>query len=194
VSEDDYTFTTSAAGPLVVDFSTCASGNTVDWVLVNTDSGQTVKSVNNTCWHQETASLPAADYELKVTPWGLHSFTYSLSLFEKPAPQVFNVSLPVSISNGQPSAGAGNLETTASEDDYDFTTSGTNNIILSFSSCTGYAAAVNWTLVNTTSGATVSSNSGDCGHDTISSVPAGSYQLAITQDGYVTTYKLSISG
>ena len=96
--------------------------------------------------------------------------------------------------NGQPSAGAGNLETTASEDDYDFTTSATENVILSFSSCTGYAGSVNWTLVNTTSGSTVSSKQGDCGQDTISNVPAGSYQLAITQDGYITTYKLSISG
>ena len=192
VSEDDYTFTTTAADVLVMDFSNCSGGNTVDWAVVNTDSGQTVKSGTNTCYHQETASLPAADYELRVTPWALHSFTYNLSLFEKPAPQVFNVSLPASVSNGQPSAGAG-PETTASEDDYDFTTSATENVILSFSSCTGYAGSVNWTLVNTTSGSTVSSKQGDCGQDTISNVPAGSYQLAITQDGYITTYSLGIS-
>lgn len=64
-------------------------------------------------------SLPAGDYITEVGPGT--SGTYTLRIYEVPAPQVFAYTLGSTVSNGVPAAGAGNLETTASVDRYTFT-------------------------------------------------------------------------
>jgi hypothetical protein len=103
------------------------------------------------------------------------------------------VSLPVSISNGQPAAGARNLETTASEDDYVFSTSQAGSLILDFSACSAVNAGPKFDLVDDTTGASVSTgNAWQCGHFELDNIPAGQYRLEITDDGQPGTYDLAL--
>ena len=74
------------------------------------------------------------------------------TLIASVAPQSFNVTLPAMISNGVPQAGAGNLETAASEDQYRFTTTSAGSVKLAFSTCSAALGTVSWALVNAVHG------------------------------------------
>lgn len=144
------------------------------------------------CASKLVADVPAAQYKLAVTRNGA-SGTYSVGILVQPAPQVFDVSLPASISNGVPSSGAGNLETTASEDDYRFTTLMQGTLQLAFAGCgsmLGYY--VSWKLVNEQTGSTVYSTSA-CSTKTISALPAAPYRVVVTRNGGSGTYTLGVS-
>jgi hypothetical protein len=89
-----------------------------------------------------------------------------------------------------PAAGAGNLETTSSEDDYDFTTTASGSQRLELP-CSGDLGSVNWRLTNVTAGTAVDSDSG-CGYgQTFQNLPAADYELAVTAPGTTGTYALS---
>jgi hypothetical protein len=113
-------------------------------------------------------------------------------MYVQPPPSTFNITLPASISNGVPATGAGNLETTSSEDDFTFTTTSTSSVKLGFSGYSSSLTFVNWALIDTSSGSTVKSGL-TCSSQTVNGVPAGQYRLALTRNGYTGTYKLSLS-
>jgi len=129
-SEDDYAFTTTAAGAIQVDLSSCTSslGYYVSWSLVNAQTGLPLYSTS-ACASKLVTGVPAGQYRLVVTRNGAVG-TYNVGILVQPPTQVFAVSLPASISNGVPSSGAGNLETTASEDDYTLTTAAAGTLTL----------------------------------------------------------------
>lgn len=98
------------------------------------------------------------------------------------SPEVFDVTLPVSVSNGFPGTGAGNLETEVSSDQYRFTVpAGGQSIFLDNQSWTG---AMRWTLTNTTTGTVVDSRYSWDGDKQLNNLTAGQYTLDIagTQD------------
>ena len=122
---------------------------------------------------------------------GAHG-TYTLGLLVQPPPQLFDVTLPASISNGFPAAGAGNLETTASQDEYRFTTASTGTLQLTFGGCGGSLGYyVTWKVVNS-SGGTVASGS-NCSASSVSSLAAGQYRVVVTRNGGYDTYTLGLS-
>ncbi len=176
-SEDDYNFSIPAAGSLVMDLSPSQFWG-VDWSLVDTDSGATVASASGAGGHQVIPNLPAGDYQFAVTDHNGATGTYSVALSLQPAPDVFDVSLPASISNGVPGPGAGILETSASEDDYNFAIPAAGSLVMDLSPSQFWG--VDWKLVDTDSGATVASAIGAGGHQVIPNLPAGDYQLAVT--------------
>jgi hypothetical protein len=192
-SEDDYLFSTSAAGGLQFDFSGCGGslGYAVRWELLNAQTGASLYSTT-ACGSKLVTGVAAGQYKLAVTRNG-YSGTYGFGVLVQPPPQSFTVSLPASISNGVPASGAGNLETTASEDDYLFTTATTGTLSLAFSGCPsslGYAVA--WKLVNDQSGGTVYSTTA-CSTKAISALAAGPYRVVVTRNGYSGTYSLGLS-
>jgi hypothetical protein len=138
----------------------------------------------------EVPSLPAGQYKLEVSHQGVTG-TYGLEVLMQPAAQSFSVSSPVSISDGVPSAGAGNLETTASEDDYLFSSS-QGTVQLAFSACTGTIAYLTWDLRDATTDARIDHGQG-CGTVTEPNVPAGNYKLIVTALGMSGTYKLGLT-
>ena len=107
-------------------------------------------------------------------------------------PDQFSVSLPLTVSNGNPGAGAGNLETSSSSDVYEFTTGATHDLRFQPSSCPGYFGnQLAWQLVDTSDSSTV--DSGSCSSKTITGVAAGTYDLVVTPAGGNTgTYGLSL--
>jgi hypothetical protein len=192
-SQDEYAFTTVTLGGVQFDFANCASslGLNVAWKLVNAQSGATVFSTTG-CASKLVSDVPAGQYKLVVTRNGMTG-TYQVGILFQPPAQVFNVSLPVAVSNGVPSAGAGNLETTASQDEYAFTTSTTGTFQAAFSACSaGLGFAVNWKLVNTTSQATIFTTTA-CTTKTISALAPGSYRVVVTRNGGTGTYALGLS-
>ena len=60
-------------------------------------------------------------YEVEVTGPSSATGTYSFTLTSVAAADVFAVSIGDTISNGVPSAGAGNIETPGADDEYAFT-------------------------------------------------------------------------
>jgi len=100
--------------------------------------------------------------------------------------------LPASISDGAPTSGAGNLETTASEDQYVFSTSAIGTLHVDFSNCSSSLGGhVVWTLVNTDTGATPASGT-PCTTRQISSLAAAHYRVSVTDTGQTGTYSLAI--
>lgn len=201
-SEDVYAFATSTTERLKLSFSECSS-SAVSWTLVNA-AGAAIRSLDGACTGTIVADLPPGDYKLKVTG---AAGTYKLSLLVPLAPQVFNVTLPVSISNGSPAPGAGNVETADSEDRYRFATSAPGTLQLGFSDCAGLPllGTVTWTLVNAQTNAVValSGDGAACGSTSVI-VPAGTYQVRVSQVGantllqplaglFTKTYKLRLA-
>ncbi len=192
-SQDDYIFSTTSAGAIQVDFSNCSSslGYNVNWALVDTFTGGSVYSTTG-CGSKLVTNVPAGRYSLNVSRSGA-SGTYRVGILVQPPAQVFNVSLPATISNGVPVTGAGNLETTASEDDYVFTTSTTGTLHVAFSTCaSSLGSYVVWKLINDSSGSTVYSTS-SCSTKTISALAAGPYRIIVTHNGASGTYALSVT-
>jgi hypothetical protein len=72
----------------------------------------------------------------------------------EPKPDVFDVALPLSASDGVPSTGAGNLETTSSEDVYRFATTAKAALRVEFSDCaSSLSNSVSWRLLTDESAA-----------------------------------------
>jgi len=192
-SQDNYRFTTGALGGVQVDFASCSASLSynVTWALVDETTAATLFSTTG-CASKLVTDVPAGQYKLVVTRNGMTG-TYQVGILVQPPAQVFNVSLPVSVSNGVPSAGAGNLETTASQDEYTFTTSTTGTFQAAFSACSaGLGFAVTWKLVNTATGATIFTTTA-CTTKTISALAPGSYRVVVTRNGGTGTYALGLS-
>jgi hypothetical protein len=87
-----------------------------------------------------------------------------------------------------PAAGAGNLETMVSEDDYTFTTTATQTITVDMQSC---PTNMQWWLLN---GAGTTVASGMCADATVTNAPAGNYRIVIKPYGaYIGTYKFAVT-
>jgi hypothetical protein len=194
-AEDVYSFSTTSTKSWQFDFSQCQP--TLQWQLVNADTGATVKSVANSCSGTAVSDLPAGNYQVIVSiGGGSVTGTYKLSIYEQPPPQLFDVTLPALISDGVPAAGAGRFETPVSEDRYTFSTPSTKAFRVEFSSCfstAGGTLSFSWKLINTASGATVKIDSG-CSARTLPDLPAGSYRIEVTPSfGDTGTYKLRLA-
>jgi len=191
-SADQYAFSTVAQGNVQVDFSSCASslGFNVDWKVIDGDSGATFYSATG-CGSTLVPNLPAGQYRLVVTRNG-HTGSYSVGIGLQPSPQFFILSLPASISNGNPAVGAGNLETSSSQDNYRFTTTSTGGVQIDFSNCASTLAYnVSWNLMNEATGSSVYSTTG-CSSKLVADVPSGQYRLVVTRSGMTGTYNVGV--
>ncbi|WP_157518680.1 VWD domain-containing protein, partial [Herbidospora mongoliensis] len=91
-------------------------------------------------------------------------------------PQAFPVALPLEVSGGEPVAGAGNLETVVSMDQYQFTLAQPGALYVDVKNCPD----LKWTLLN---GSGTSVASGYCSDKEIRNLPAGSYRLNVQSQG-----------
>ncbi|RPF21309.1 VWD domain-containing protein [Myceligenerans xiligouense] len=108
-SIDRYNFTVTTAGEYQIDVPFLT-----DYIITEAQTGDVVLESNI----DQRIDLTAADYVIQLGP-GL-KLTYTLQIFEIPAPQTFAYELGTTVSNGVPAAGAGNLETISSIDRYAF--------------------------------------------------------------------------
>jgi uncharacterized protein YdeI (BOF family) len=152
-------------------------GGKLAWTLTNDTTGAVVKTGD--CGDAQTDPLPAGTYRLDVTPGANTAGTYQLSMFTVPAPQSFEVQLPLTISDGSPAAGAGNLETKASKDIYRFPVAEGDQVYVNPQVCPlNVGGKLAWTLTNDTTGTIV--KTGGCSDGQTDPLPAGTYRLDVT--------------
>ncbi len=161
-SSDRYTFSIPAGGK-TLQFNRLGSQRNM--VLKNAATGAQVTTfVDNA-----QVTLPEGDYYLD-TGWPTGGTgTYSFNLYEVPAQQVFAYTLGSVVSNGVPSAGAGNVERVGSVDRYTFTIPAGGQTV----QFTRLGAQRNMNLKNAATGAQVV----QMVNSTQITLPAGSYYL-----------------
>ncbi len=122
-AEDDYLLTINGAAGTDSLLVETACQSQIHTELYGPDGAVAVPA-DRRCEHRLYEGLPNGLYRLVVTGTG-SAATYSLQIMNKPVPQVFDYAVGQKVENGkiggQQVAGAGNLETTASEDVYHFT-------------------------------------------------------------------------
>jgi hypothetical protein len=178
-SQDHYRFTLTAGQSVLVNVLSCPDTFYLAWALVSETTGATVSSAS-LCTPQEVDNLAAGNYRLQVSPDSRHAGTYAMQVLLVPPPQVFSVSLasPVNISNGVPAAGAGNLETVASQDRYKFTATAGQSVTVTPQTCPG-TFYLDWALVAEATGATVASAQ-LCSSRQVDHLAAGAYRLVVS--------------
>ena len=183
-SRDVYRFTVPAGGKTVqLDNGTCpyySWGTT--WKLINR-ADNSVIDTDLCSADKKFTDLPAGDYQLEYTSAESKTGAYDFKVFFVPDPQVFDVMLsttPLAISNGVPSAGAGNIETIASKDVYRFTVpSGGQSVQLDNGTCPYYGWGTTWKLINRADNSVIDTDL--CSADKkFTALPAGNYQLEYT--------------
>jgi hypothetical protein len=188
-AEDQYTFTLTARGSVFVDARTCQDSVYLAWKLVSDTTGKAVGSAN-LCSDKQVDDLPAGPYRLVVDPDGGHIGTYALSVIAVPPPQSFNVGLPFTVSNGSPGAGAGNLETVASQDQYVFTVESGQSIYVDAQTCIS-SIYLAWKLVDSGGHPVAAANL--CSDGQVDSPPPGQYRLTVAPDlGHTGGYGLAV--
>jgi len=197
-SRDVYSFDVLAGQSLVLDNKTCiaTTGYTYQqWKLL--DHGGTVAASGSCNADQVFNELSEGEYRLEISASSGKTGTYSFDLFELPEPQSFEldplVGAPAAVSNGVPSPGAGNLETTASRDKYTFTVpTGGASMLLDNKSCIGTTgiAYSKWKLVGPPGTTTVT---GSCSSDKqFNDLSAGDYTLEFTTTQTGGTYSFDL--
>ena len=183
-SKDIYRFSVPAGGKTVqLDNGTCPFyGWGTRWTLINR-SDNSVIDTDLCSADKKFTDLPAGDYQLEYTSAENKTGAYDFKVFFVTDPQVFDVTLsttPVSISNGVPEAGAGNIETVASKDVYRFTVpTGGRSVQVDNGTGPYYGWGTLWKLTNRSDGSTL--GSGDVSADKkFTDLPAGDYQLEYT--------------
>ncbi|MFD7025041.1 VWD domain-containing protein [Promicromonospora sukumoe] len=158
-SVDRYTFNVPASGEYQVQITALTP-----YRVINALTNAVVVSDTTS----RRASLPAGDYITEVGPGT--SGTYTLRIYEVPAPQVFAYTLGSTVSNGVPAAGAGNLETTSSLDRYTFTLAQETKLQYEYFSPT---FPFSFSIINQTSGQVVGTGNSNKQF----TLPAGQYAL-----------------
>ncbi len=184
VSEDQYRFTMAAAGDVYVDVAGSCTPS-ISWKVVNATG---VTAATGTCVDKRVTLGNAGVYRLIVTTSLGQTGTYQISAFAVPAPQVFPVTLPVSVANGVPGAGAGNLETKASQDEYNFTLAVAGPVYADILSCPNY---MRWRIVDTIGNDVAT---GTCSAVLTPVLPAGAYRFVVTNKlEYTGAYSLKLT-
>ena len=167
--QDAYQFSLDAPARIAVQAASCTAVPTVS--VLNTGTG-TRTPLLSSCGNALSPELPAGSYRLEF--YARSASSYTLSLYLKPDAQSFDlgtVTDPVTISDGAPAAGAGNLETGLSRDDYSFALSSAATVAFDFSQT---SATLHWSLTKP-DGSTASGN----GNARLENLPAGNYQLQV---------------
>lgn len=167
-SEDVYRFSVASAGALQLDLSTCASslGGGEDWRLMN--AAGAVEASGSGCSSVPIAGVAAGSYTLSVTRPG-KTGSYRFKLLSAPPADAFDVTLPASSLRDD-------LETTASEDVYRFTTVAAAPLQVNVSTCATTLGSVSWTLRDAAD-TVAASNASPCGAGAVANLVAGAYRL-----------------
>ncbi|GAA4608998.1 hypothetical protein GCM10023107_89430 [Actinoplanes octamycinicus] len=190
-SVDQYRFTLQETSALVVTMQ-CADSYCPKREIVNTTTGEVTALASSAT--DRTKRLPAGTYRLVVSSVLDTNRTgpYGVEIYVVPPAQLFDVSLPISVADGAPAAGAGNLEARSSSDEYRFTLSEAQEVYIDVTTANrGCLDQVVWTLVDDATGAMVETPS-TCSKLT-KALFAGRYRLVVdSPTNKVTTYQVRI--
>ncbi len=185
-SQDDYAFVLNAdqaAAGLVLN-SDCHS--MPFFSLTRVDTGQRVPGVPVTCSTTSYQALSAGQYVLSAQSKG-EATGYSASLFERPAAQVMGYQVGDTVSDGVPESGAGNLETTASKDSYEFSVPAGGQTVVFDSEQYNWILYYGSHLVRVADGADLGPINGHRVFD----LDVGDYRIDVEHPGNTGTYAFS---
>ena len=129
--------------------------------------------------------LPAGQYTATVRAQDHTSAgAYTFDLVPAPSPELFSYQPDTAVSDGQPAAGAGNLETIVSADAYTFTTSVDAAYLLDIDG----SISPTYTLTNSETGDVIATGRTD--HDL--NLPAGTYTLTFADRSLTGTYGFTL--
>ncbi|MEV0566851.1 discoidin domain-containing protein [Dactylosporangium sp. NPDC050588] len=172
VSRDEYRISVKQGEALYVDTMACLDGR-LDWQLVDEATG--AAALTGGCAGAQTGPLTAGTYRLVVRAPLEYTGTYRMAVSVVPAPQRFDVSLPLTVGpDARPGEGAGDLETKASADEYRFTLTQPQALAVSLD-CLSYCAERQ--IVNEATGAVITF--GYSSKDRTKVLPAGTYRLVV---------------
>ena len=190
-SRDDYLFAAPANG--IVYFNVLSAFNRLFWSLFAAD-GSVVFSQrympNNDIGRIQLAA--AGNYRLRVYDDDIFTGAYAFTL-SGVVDQVFAIAVGDTVTNGVPSAGAGNLETPGTRDDYTFTAPSNRLVYFDVLSA---PFRVFWTLYAPDRSTAFSSRympNNDIGR--VALAQAGTYRLRVYSDNASTgTYSFRLTG
>lgn len=182
LSVDRYAFTVNEQAPLYLDFQTCLTSGALTWKLTDLSSDSAVATGD--CADIETDPLPRGSYRLDVASIEEGIGPYALQAWLVPLePEMFEVTLPATISPDIPRAGAGNLETKVSQDVFAFSVpEGQSAVYVDQVDCST-PDMLTWRLDTFVDDLAVTVADGTCEDQQIRQVAKGDYQLVVNPVG-----------
>jgi hypothetical protein len=139
-STDRYTFSVGTSGP--VDLHDIDGSCSCTWSLRSSAGSFEHGFVQQGLTDIGPLWLPADSYVLTVSGSGAATGTYSFELAAVPSPQTFAITLGATITDGNPAAGAGNIESPGATDKYTFNATAGSRIGITSLGCTTPATYV----------------------------------------------------
>jgi hypothetical protein len=120
--------------------------------------------------------------------------TYAFKLWPVPSAQQFNINIGDTVSNGVPSAGAGNIESPGSKDVYQFTATAGQRVLINLQSVAPQLTQVTWQLVDATGAVLFNTCLGCSNPGSKTLTRGGVYTLTVgdDQDNGVGTYQFQV--
>ncbi|HVQ91421.1 MAG TPA: VWD domain-containing protein [Mycobacteriales bacterium] len=191
-SEDVYRFTVPAGGQVLNAGPANCPTSLLTWDLVSEGTGARLAGGDGPCRFTALGTLTAGTYQVRVRPFEAQSGTYTFAI---QPPQTFTTAVPLTVAsgtvNGAAAAGAGNLETKASEDVYRFTVpAGGQSLAVGSAGCP--TGGLSWALVNDATGTVVGTRENACTFTSLGTVAAGAYRLRVYPASLTGTYTLAV--
>lgn len=146
---DVYTFEGTAGQNIYIHVPAYSGTGTIQFRLYD-PSDELMESANLNLGNLGTLTLPATGtYRLEVgEPNDASTGTYSISITNVPAPLIFPIAIGDTISNGVPSAGAGNIEAPGTFDHYTFSATAGQRLFIRRVSFTSSLGSVQYQLLD----------------------------------------------
>ncbi len=174
--QDIYTFSATAGQTVSFDGITNSQSSSYTAWRLTAPNNTTVFDQSMTSRNLPRVLAQAGTYTLTVYSYYGYTGTYGFKLWNAAAPQTFAVTVGDTISNGKPSAGAGNIEAIGSQDIYTF--SATAGQVIHFDLLASTNSSIYWRLTSPTNSQIfdLSTNS-DAGRRILTA--AGTYTLTV---------------
>ena len=131
---DLYHFSLASDGPVYLDAQGDCGGTNIHWQLQDSDGTLIPRQDQETdaaiCFDLGQYQLTAGSYTIRVAPLSDGVGTYAFEVTAVTAAQSFPISVGSQVSDGQPAAGAGKIESPAAVDDYPLTLAAQQQIYL----------------------------------------------------------------
>jgi tRNA A-37 threonylcarbamoyl transferase component Bud32 len=186
--KDIYTFSAKAGQTVYFQVTQPNKGDTLRWQLQD-DAGSKVFDTCLQCTEPGDQTLDKGGvYTLIVgNDSGAETGTYGFKLWDVPAPQEFNLNIGDTVSNGQPGAGAGNIESPGVKDSYTFTATAGQKLTFHITQPPKTSDTLKWQLVDDTGNKLFDSclQCGDPAPQTLDK--GGQYRLVVGNDSGAAT-------
>ncbi len=188
--QDRYTFSVGAGGARLY-FQVTSNGCGCRWSARSSSGSYEHGFAQQVLSDVGTAFYTQGAYVVTVDASGANTGTYAFKVWSVPDPQSFAISLGQTVSNGVPSAGAGNIESPGAQDRYSFSAGAGTRVAISSPACNVSATYV----LSAPSGWQITTQN-TCASAVVLDLPneTGQYGIEVTSSaGSTGTYSLQVA-